>query len=89
MRQNFALGLPLPDTIQKWFASVDGQPGFTEEAFAVLRSKAEEEAACGARVYVMTMLDDKKLKAYVWLSDMFTMVRRFPQMTQILLLQTC
>ncbi len=63
VQRKVVLGLPDLDTIWNLFASVDCQPGFTQKAFAVLRWKAEEDAAHGAPLYNDN--DDMKLKAHM------------------------
>ena len=37
VRKMFDTCLPHPRTIDKWFNSIDGKPGFTREAFNALR----------------------------------------------------
>ena len=42
VRKTFDLQLPHPSVIRKWYSSIDGQPGFTAEAFNTLEMKARE-----------------------------------------------
>lgn len=42
MREQFALCLPHPRTIRKLYATVDGKPGFTEEARTAIKAKVKE-----------------------------------------------
>ena len=40
VRQQFATILPHPDTIAKWYKSIDCNPGFTTEAFDTIKKKS-------------------------------------------------
>ncbi|XP_063907425.1 uncharacterized protein LOC135125700 [Zophobas morio] len=42
IRKQFMDCLPHPKTLSVWYSSVNGAPGFTSEAFDVLKAKAEE-----------------------------------------------
>ncbi|CAG4985045.1 unnamed protein product [Colias eurytheme] len=41
VRSKFSTCLPHPKTLGKWYRNVDGSPGFTDEAFTVLKLKAD------------------------------------------------
>ena len=40
IRKVFNTCLPHPRTIEKWYSSVDGQPGFTDSVFQAIRARA-------------------------------------------------
>lgn len=40
VRSTFNTSLPHPRTLKKWYAKIGGEPGFTKESFAALKSKA-------------------------------------------------
>ncbi|KAL4084399.1 hypothetical protein QTP88_028222 [Uroleucon formosanum] len=41
VRKQFKNVLPHPETISKWYQVINGQPGFSKEAFMTIKSKAE------------------------------------------------
>lgn len=41
VRKQFKNVLPHPKTISKWYQVINGQPGFSKEAFMTIKSKAE------------------------------------------------
>ncbi|CAG4957683.1 unnamed protein product [Colias eurytheme] len=41
VRQTFRTCLPHSKTLSKWYAHINGEPGFTEEAFSAVGQKAE------------------------------------------------
>jgi len=76
VKDAFNKSLPHPSTIKKWYSTVDGAPGFTEESFKVVRSKVTEKAqknkklVCGIIVDEMSIRDDlhfngKRLQGYI------------------------
>lgn len=42
VRKSFALSLPHTSVIRRWYSGINGEPGFTQEAFAALEVKVEE-----------------------------------------------
>ncbi|XP_045781588.1 uncharacterized protein LOC123878461 [Maniola jurtina] len=42
VRDTFNTCLPHPSTIRKWYSNINASPGFTEEAFRVLREKSQK-----------------------------------------------
>ena len=73
VRKMFDTCLSHPRTIEKWYSSVDGTPGFTEAAFQALKARAA--ARCQPLVCALMMdeiairqqveWDGKKLRGYV------------------------
>jgi len=43
VRKSFKNVLPHPKTISKWYKVVNGDPGFTQEAFQCIEEKAKNE----------------------------------------------
>lgn len=58
LRSVFNLNLPAKRTIQYWYTSVNGAPGFTEEAFSTLRQRAELAKAEGKKILVAMIHDE-------------------------------
>lgn len=50
--------LPHPRTIEKWYSSIDGSPGFTASAFSALKFKAAAMLATGKRLVCALMMDE-------------------------------
>ncbi|KAJ8926261.1 hypothetical protein NQ314_021382 [Rhamnusium bicolor] len=48
--EKFNNSLPHPDTISKWYRSIDGSPGFTEEAQTLLKAKVSEYESLSQKV---------------------------------------
>lgn len=42
VRDTFNTCLPHPSTIRKWYSTINAAPGFTEEAFRVLKEKTQK-----------------------------------------------
>lgn len=42
VRQKFCRALPDPSTLRSWYASINGEPGFTTESFEALKIKVNE-----------------------------------------------
>ncbi|CAG4989657.1 unnamed protein product [Colias eurytheme] len=42
VRSKFETCLPHPKTISKWYANIDGSPGFTEDSFKILDAKRKQ-----------------------------------------------
>ena len=65
VRKTFDLQLPHPSVIRKWYSSIDGQPGFTAEAFNTLEMKAREAKENGHELVCALMLDEMAIKKHV------------------------
>ena len=61
VRKTFSKALPHVSTVRKWFANLDGSPGFSEQAFLLLKQKVEASKSIGKPVIVSLMLDDMSL----------------------------
>jgi len=44
VRNTFNLALPQPTVLQSWYRSINGEPGFTEEAFTVLEHHVSHQS---------------------------------------------
>lgn len=56
VRSTFNLALPHPRTLRRWYQSIDGQPGFTQEAFTALKAKSVEgDVVCSLMVDEMAI----------------------------------
>lgn len=64
VRAKFNNALPAQRTLREWYRAVNGEPGFTSEAFALLESvvKGRDEP-----VYAALMVDDMSIKKHVQL----------------------
>ena len=70
VRETFGLNLPHPSTIRRWYNVVDGQPGFTAEAFAALKLKGTEAKTRGEELLCSLMLDEISTRKHVeWVGD--------------------
>ncbi len=63
--RNILQGLPHPSTIRRWFATVDGSPGFSELAFTMLENKVQIEQCNGKQVIVALMMDCMSLRKQI------------------------
>lgn len=59
LRKQFNNALPDESTLRGWFASVDGNPGFTQESFNALKALSEEQ---GRQLPVCLMIDDMNIR---------------------------
>lgn len=50
VRKRFNTCLLHPRTIERWFESVDGKPGFTSKAFRALEMRATEATSIGKKI---------------------------------------
>lgn len=65
--------MPHPRTITKWFSSVNGEPGFTEEAFRILKNKNEEYVRKKKTLLCSLMMDEMAIRQRVeWTGKKFT-----------------
>lgn len=58
LRSVFNLNLPAKRTLQYWYTSVNGAPGFTEEAFNALKQRAELSKSEGKPLLVAMIHDE-------------------------------
>lgn len=62
VREEFNNSLPSISTIAKWYQTVNGEPGFTKEAFQVLEIKVEEVSHKGENVICNLVLDEMAIR---------------------------
>lgn len=60
VRKTFGTCLPAPRTLTKWYSNIDGRPGFTKEALAALKYKAD--ANPHSKIYCTLVFDEMKIK---------------------------
>lgn len=60
VRKEFNNLLPHPETIRKWYKVVDGEPGFTQEAFDAIFEKNKTK-----QVFVNLTLDEMSIRQLV------------------------
>lgn len=65
VRKSFDFVLPLPSTIRKWYSGVNGQPGFTQEAFSALKLKVEEAKEKQSEVVCALMIGEMAIRKYI------------------------
>lgn len=58
--KTFGTCLPAPRTLTKWYSNIDGRPGFTKEALAALKYKAE--ANPDSKIFCTLVFDEMKIK---------------------------
>lgn len=61
VRETFNKSLPHVSTISKWYQSIDGSPGFTQEAFNALKAKVTEEKTKGQSVICNLVIDEMSI----------------------------
>jgi len=62
VRETFDLCLPHPKTLQKWYRSVDGNAGFSEQALQAVRGRAK---AVGGGLVCALMMDEMAIRRQV------------------------
>lgn len=62
VRSFFNNNLPSISTIRKWYSTINGKPGFSNEAFTALRCKANEENQKGSEVLVCLVYDEMAIR---------------------------
>ncbi len=65
VRKKFDFGLPHISTIRDWYSCINGDPGFTAEAFHTLKKKVNEEKSAGRHVLCSLLLDEVHIKKSV------------------------
>lgn len=56
VREVYKNKLPAPSTLRSWYANTNGSPGFTQEAFDILKKRSE--AAGDKKIYATLMMDE-------------------------------
>lgn len=62
IRKVFDNHLPAPDTIRRWYKSINGEPGITAESLEILKQKAEEMAKDGKELLLAMVNDETSMK---------------------------
>lgn len=65
VRSVFDNNLPSISTIRNWYSSINGGPGFSEEAFAILREKANKANSNGNEVLVCLIFDEISIRKHL------------------------
>ena len=58
VRNSFDLGLPHPTVLRSWYSSIDGEPGFTQDALTALKAKVIAAKRDGQEVVCSLVLDE-------------------------------
>jgi len=69
VRENFDLALPSPRTIRSWYSGVDGDPGFTKQAFDALKARASDNLSKGKETVCSIMFDEMAIKKHIEYSN--------------------
>lgn len=62
LRSTFNNNLPSISTIRKWYSTIDGKPGFSGEAFTLLRCKAIEANQNGKEILLCLIYDEMAIR---------------------------
>ncbi len=65
VRRTFHLALPHPSTIRRWYQTINGKPGFTQEAFHALSMKVKDATKSGDDVLCGLMIDEMAIRS-IW-----------------------
>ena len=65
VRKMFNTCLPYSKTISNWYKNVDGKPGFTQSAFALLESKVQLAKTTGNLVPCSLVMDEMAIRQHV------------------------
>jgi hypothetical protein len=65
VRETFDLCLPHPSTIRLWLEGVNGAPGFTSEAFEVLRQHADKSQSNNQKVFCSLIIDEMSIRQHM------------------------
>ena len=65
VRRTFMLALPHPRHIRTWYAGIDGDPGFSQCAFAALAAQVKVDAMNDRRTVCALMLDEMAIRRHV------------------------
>lgn len=61
VRKTFSTCLPHPNTLRRWYTSVNGEPGFTEESFKMLTVKAKQDTP----ILCSLMMDEMSIRKQI------------------------
>lgn len=65
VRSIFNNALPSVSTIRKWYSVIDGKPGFSSEAFTVLKCKANEANIKGQEILGCLIFDEMAIRKQI------------------------
>lgn len=65
MRNTFNKALPHTSTIRKWYTSIDGAPGFTQESLNAICLKSREMMQNGKKLICGLLIDEMHIKKHV------------------------
>lgn len=65
VRETFALALPHQSTLRTWYSAINGEPGFTQEAFEALKRKVEEANTSQKQVVCSLMIDEMAIRKHL------------------------
>ena len=65
VRKSFNLGLPHVSVIRSWYKSMNGEPGFTEDALTALKAKVLAAKRDNQEVVCALMLDEMSIRKHV------------------------
>jgi hypothetical protein len=65
VRKSFNLGLPHVSVIRSWYKSMNGEPGFTEDALTALKAKVLAANRDNQEVVCAVMLDEMSIRKHV------------------------
>ena len=72
VRRTFHLALPHPSTIRRWYQTINGKPGFTQEAFHALSMKVQDAAKGNDDVICGLVIDEMAIRKHVeWDGDKY------------------
>lgn len=73
VRETFNKSLPHPRTISQWYKSIDGSPGFTQEALVALKLKVTEAKQLGKEILCNLVIDEMAIRKLIeWTGKKFT-----------------
>ncbi len=62
VRNTFNKALPHTSTIRKWYTSINGEPGFTQESLNAIRLKSKEMKQNGKQLICGLLMDEMHIK---------------------------
>ena len=72
VRRTFHLALPHPSTIRRWYQTINGKPGFTQEAFHALSMKVQDAAKGNDDVICGLVIDEMTIRKHLeWDGDRY------------------
>ncbi|GBM08818.1 DNA transposase THAP9, partial [Araneus ventricosus] len=73
VRRTFSTSLPHPATLRRWCKTVEGNPGFTHEAFITLKQKSTEAMSAGKKIICCLIVDEISIRKHIeWDGDKFS-----------------